>query len=175
MQRLRALLSSHMALACGILAALVLTLAAHQIYASKTGTLTPWKGGGFGMYTAPHGNARAVFLMLGDTALRLSPPDPALEVWQETLNHKSAGYVAQMLSQADDFRYFPREPQAEGLIEQAALVRWGAVFAQGVLSPLGGQDGKFDPKDIRVVVTELARQPVAGRLEQQIIFSTGGN
>lgn len=153
-----------------VLALLVLAATLHQIYASKTGTLTPWKGGGFGMYTAPHGSARAVFVVLGDTALRLAPPDAALAGWVKSLDPDSAAFLNGLIHEADVLRHYPRRDPAARLMAWVARVHWAPELVGS-----GGTDGLFGRDQMQVIVTELARKPVAGLIEQRVIFTAGAN
>ena len=45
-----------------LLVVLVVVNVGLQFYTHKTTALTPWKGGGFGMYTEPHADNRTVWL-----------------------------------------------------------------------------------------------------------------
>lgn len=169
MERVRRWVAWQADLGCVALAVLVLAATLHQFYASKTGTLTPWKGGGFGMYTAPHGSARAVFVMLGDTPLRLAPPEEALLQWVDTLDRESAAFLNGLIKEAGALRSYPRAVPAAQLMTGVARVHWAAGLAGA-----GGTDGLFGRAQLRVIVTELARRPVAGRMEQRVIFTAGG-
>lgn len=170
MERIRHWVVRHVDLGCAALAALILAATLHQIFASKTGTLTPWKGGGFGMYTAPHGSARSVFVMLGARPLRLAPPDAALEAWIVTLDRESAVFLNGMIRRAETLRNYPHDAAAAQLMADVARVHWAAG-----LSGAGTADGLFKRDQLRLIVTELARKPVAGGMEQRVIFAVGGN
>ena len=170
MEQVRQAVARYANLGSVLLGALVLAATLHQIYASKTGTLTPWKGGGFGMYTAPHGTARAVFVMLGERPLRLAPPEDPLEEWIETLDRDSAVFLNGLIQSATVLRSYPREDPARRLMADVARVHW----AQG-LAGTGGVDGLFKRDQLQLIVTELARKPVAGMMAQRVIFTAGGN
>jgi hypothetical protein len=170
MERVRHWVGRHADLGSLALAGLILAATMHQLYASKTGTLTPWKGGGFGMYTAPHGSARAVFVMLGDRPMRLAPADEGLEAWIKTLDLESAAFLNGLISRATALRNFPRDAPAAQLMADVARVHWDSQLAGA-----GGLDGLFRLGQLRVVVSELARKPVAGVMEQRVIFTAGGN
>lgn len=169
MEQARHWVGRYVDVGCAVLAALILAATLHQIYASKTGTLTPWKGGGFGMYTAPHGTARAVFVMLGDTPLRLAPETEALEAWIDTLDRDSAEFLNGLINAATALRNYPRDAPARQLLADVARVHWAAGLAGA-----GGVDGLFKRDQLRLIVTELARKPVAGVMEQRVIFTAGG-
>ena len=170
MDRVRQAVARQVNLGCLALAALVVAATLHQIYASKFDRLTPWKGGGFGMYTAPHGTARAVFVMLGDTPLRLAPPENALEDWIDGLDRDSAAFLKGLVQQATALRFYPQTEPARRLMASVARVHWPTDLAGA-----GGVDGLFKPAQLQLIVTELARRPVAGHLEQRVIFTLGGD
>ena len=161
-----------------VLALLVLAATLHQIYASKTGTLTPWKGGGFGMYTAPHINDRQVWLSLpGGSAIRLHPATPTTHDWIASLDPGSARFLRGLLEDAEHLRSFPTDAGAISVLRRASRVAWPDSLdpARGLAWPAANQAGTVHAlSDLRLSVTELARRPSVGRFEQSVIFALAG-
>ena len=151
---------------------MVLAVAVHQIHATITGPLTAWKGGGFGMYTTPHGtNDRAVYLHLGNGVLRLTPPDPAFTAWVATVDPGSAEYLAALARMAAGLRHFPTDAAARRLMDKAARVQWDA----SLLATAKGNGGRFAPAQMRVTVTELARRPSVQAIDTRVVFAAAGS
>ncbi|GMG85267.1 hypothetical protein LNKW23_44850 [Paralimibaculum aggregatum] len=89
-----------------------------QYYQSHFDLLTPWKGGGYGMYTEPHPNYRSVWALgaggEGAAAVRLFPR-PAGD-----LAALAGGVIPRdrqiaILRQAAYLRFFPRAAEAARL------------------------------------------------------------
>lgn len=175
MRRLFARFPKH---ASALLALLVASVAAHQIWTSAHSLLTPWKGGGFGMYTAPHILARQVWLMLPTGhAVRLSPLTETTENWVNHMTPNSAAYLWALANEADRFRSYPTPDTATALLTRAARVAWADSLdpALGLAWPAADQPGqRHAPESLRLVVTELAYHPVAGTMEQKVLFTQTG-
>lgn len=175
---MRRLLARSPLTSSAVLAALVLGVAAHQFWLSATGPLSAWKGGGFGMYTTPHINARAVWLHLpGGQAIRLHPPTAATLDWIDSSAPAGAAHLAALLHAAEVMRTNPTAENASALLRQAAVVKWPAGLdpALGLGWPAAGQDSqRHDLTALSLSVTELARRPFAGQFGQSVIFTLSG-
>jgi hypothetical protein len=170
LERLRRLVARHdVAMSWG-LAALVILVASHQLVVSAGGVLTPWKGGGFGMYTTPHGiHSRATFLSVNGYALRLAPPDPAFLDWVAEVDPASADYLMDLQERADGMRPYPQPDAAERLMAAASKVVWDkALFGAAV------EIGRQPASAMQVTVIELARRPSVGRFETREVFRHAG-
>jgi hypothetical protein len=171
LEKLRQLLGRRDGVSSGILAALVLTVALHQFLTSAGGVLTPWKGGGFGMYTTPHGvDSRATFLVIDGKALRLAPPDPAFTAWVAEGDPAARAYMERLQAAADRLRPYPRAAEAGAVMAQAARVVW-----DGDLFDAWGDVGPSPVADMAVTVVEIARRPSAGVIETRVVFTHAGN
>ena len=134
----------------------------YQIYAHSTTTLTPWKGGGFGMYTEPHSNSRAVWVLLdgvdenGDektAELRLYPKTRAFRNWQSNASVAGSGVLERLYVSAESIRFYPRESNASKLLDRADRILWPTQITGGV-SPREGRS--FAPEDIQILVLETS-------------------
>jgi hypothetical protein len=154
-----------------LLAALVFGVALHQFITSRDGVLSPWKGGGFGMYTTPHATVeRATFLTVDGKSLRLSPPDPALTEWIDSADPVSARFLRNMVRAAGTMRNYPRAAQADQLMRQGARVVWEKELFDS-LTDVGRQPATA----MSVTVMEIARRPSAGVLETRVVFEHAGD
>jgi hypothetical protein len=170
LERLQRLIGRHDWVATGVLAALVIGVALHQMWASAAGVLTPWKGGGFGMYTTPHGiEARATFLLIEGRALRLSPPDPALTAWVAEGEPAARAYMERLLALASRMRPYPDEAEAQAVMALAARVIW-----EGELFDRWSDVGPSPVADMAVAVIEVARRPSAGEISSRVVFRAEG-
>jgi hypothetical protein len=152
------------------LAALAISVALHQFITSQNGVLSPWKGGGFGMYTTPHGvTARATFLIVDGHPLRLAPPDPAFTAWVESVDPSSASYLKDLQSAAAEMRTYPRAAAAERLLRQASRVVW-----DGDLFGTWSDPGQQPTSAMSVTVIELAHRPSQGVIDTRVVFSHAG-
>jgi hypothetical protein len=152
------------------LAVIVLLVAGNQFLTSAGGVLSPWKGGGFGMYTTPHGvHSRVTFLTVNGYALRLAPPDPAFMDWVATVDPGSADYLMDLQDRADRMRPYPQPDAAEQLMAAASKVVWDkALFGAPV------EIGRQPAGAMQVTVMELARRPSVGRFETRVVFRHAG-
>ena len=175
---MRHLLSRNPKLSSAALFLAVAIVAAHQMWVSAQGSLTAWKGGGFGMYTAPHINDRQVWLLLPTGhAIRLHPPTTTTLDWIASLDPGSARFLRRLLDDAEHMRSFPTEAAAASLLRRASRVAWPDSLdpALGLAWPAANQTGAVHPlPDLRLSVTELARRPSVGRFEQTEIFALSG-
>jgi hypothetical protein len=170
LERLRRLVARFdVAMSLG-LATLVILVAVHQFLISAGGVLSPWKGGGFGMYTTPHGmQSRATFLSVNGYALRLSPPDPAFLDWVAKVDPASADYLMDLQDRADRMRPYPQPEAAERLMAAASKVVWDkALFDAPV------EIGRQPASAMQVTVMELARRPSVGLFETREVFRHAG-
>ena len=116
-----------------VLVVLIVVVAAAQTYLAQTTLLSPWKGGGFGMYSAPHPTQlRAIFLEIeGHEPIRVTPREAerASHEWELLERHanlllgfpserrlKQLAHIASPLlggecitAIATEVRYVPRE------------------------------------------------------------------
>lgn len=99
----------------------VVGIASLQLYLHKTTVLTPWKGGGFGMYTTSHANFRTVWVKIkyehADYYLRLWPQDERFPRFAGTAKKQSKESLEALIQHAFTFRFFPREAPAEKLLD----------------------------------------------------------
>lgn len=153
-------------------------VAAHQMWMSAQGPLTAWKGGGFGMYTAPHINDRQVWLLLpGGSAIRLHPATPTTLDRIASLDPGSARFLRGLLEDAEHLRSFPTDAGAISVLRRASRVAWPDSLdpARGLAWPAANQTGTVHAlPDLQLRVTELARRPSVGRFEQSEIFALSG-
>lgn len=171
MEQVRRLLARWDGVSSFVLAALVFAVALHQFFTSAGGVLTPWKGGGFGMYTTPHGvDSRATFLVIDGKALRLAPPDPDFTAWVAEGGPAARAYMKRLEEAANSLRPYPRVAGAEALMAQAARVVW-----DGDLFGTWGDLGPSPVADMAVTVVEIARRPSAGVIETRVVFTHAGN
>lgn len=117
---------------------LPLSVVAFQMYFSQCSTLNRWKGGGFGMYSAPHPDHRAI--------------------WIEIKNGLKTERI----------KVFPLSPPGQSpgnkpfqvldpLIPQLLVFPSSVDFSTGTLKTLRHQleDNKGKPVQLRLLVTEL--------------------
>ena len=169
-ERVRRVIDRHDVLLSWLLVIAVLAVAAHQYLTSASGVLTAWKGGGFGMYTTPHGTtARATFLVVDGNPLRLAPADPAFAAWAESVDPASATYLDGLVDQAEAMRAFPRDAAADRLMRAAARVVWDKDLF-GTWTDVGQQPATA----MSVVVIEVARRPSSGVIDSRVVFDRAG-
>ena len=170
MERLRQLVGRHDLAFSWVLALVIISVAANQFVATASGVFSPWKGGGFGMYTTPHGiHSRATFLIVDGQALRLSPPDPAFADWIASVDPASAGYLKRLQADAAQMRPQPTVAAADRLMAAATRVVWDKAAFGGRADP-----GRQPASAMRVSVMELARRPSVGAFEIREVFSHAG-
>jgi hypothetical protein len=170
LDRLRRLFVWRDQIASGLLAVLILTVAVHQFLTSAGGVLSPWKGGGFGMYTTPHAElSRATFLIIDGRAVRLSPADPAYAAWVAEGDPAAEAYMDRLQVVSERMRSYPRAAAANELLSLASKVIW-----DGDLFGTWGDIGPAPVSDMAVAVVEIARRPMAGVIETRLVFQFGG-
>lgn len=170
MERLRRVFERHDVLMSWLLLIAVLAVAAHQYLTSASGVLTAWKGGGFGMYTTPHGTlARATFLVVDGNPLRLAPADPAFSAWAKGVDPGSASYLDDLVDQAEAMRSYPRDAAADKLMRAAARVVWDKDLF-GTWTDVGQQPATA----MSVVVIEVANRPSSGVIDSRVVFERAG-
>jgi hypothetical protein len=171
LERLRRLVAGRDRVTSALLATLVIAVALHQFLTSAGGVLTPWKGGGFGMYTTPHGvDSRVTYLVIDGNALRLAPPDPAFTAWVSEGDPAAQAYMERMQAAADRLRPYPSAAKAEALMAQAARVVW-----DGDLFGTWRDVGPSPVTDMEITVVEVARRPSVGVIDTRVIFTHAGH
>ena len=147
--------------AFGLITALALVVAGNvllQLFMHKTTPLTAWKGGGFGMYTEPHAEARGVWLFLkgtnGTAQVQLWPESADLKRWREGVSPKAASFLGGLVRDAERMRYYPTQANAQRLAKQASRVRWPETVI-GPVTPANGKSFKGAEVVIEVTETDL--------------------
>jgi len=142
-----------------------------QFYSHKTTTLTPWKGGGFGMYTAPHPDTRSVWLEMDGVTdraqMRIYPRNRDLHDWIDGVSLRGGAVLRDISLKGASMRYFPRDDTAKALISQAARIGWLDSFTGGV-APKSGKT--FAPQDMRIVVYETVYDAHAKTVTRKAIY-----
>ena len=120
-----------------VLVGLIVVVAGIQTYLSHTTLLSPWKGGGFGMYSAPHPTQmRSIFLEVdGHDPIRLVPRDAerASHEWELLERH------------ANLLLGFPSPRRLHGLARIASpLLGGGCVTAIATEVRFVPREGRFD-------------------------------
>lgn len=170
MGRIRKLLERYDQVVTALLVALVVAVAGHQFMASAGGVLSPWKGGGFGMYTAPHGiGHRAVFLVVDGHSLRMTPDDRGFTDWIKSVDPASAKYLNNMIKVATDMVTYPDDAAADRLMSMASHVVWDKV-----LFDVETEVGRHPANAMAVTVIEVAFRPSKGVIDSRIVFSKTG-
>lgn len=170
LERFRQFIARHSVAALRGLLILICGVALHQFVTSQNRVLSAWKGGGFGMYTTPHGfDARATFLIVDGHSLRLAPLDPAFKAWMDSVDPSSAAYLKRMADMADSMRSYPRKADADRLMKAASRVLWDKELFDTWMAL-----GKQPVSAMRVVVTEIARRPSVGVIESRVVLDQAG-
>lgn len=158
-----------------ILAILVAINVPLQMYLHKTTPLLAWKGGGFGMYTEPHAEDRAVWLHLqgqGGTAfIQLWPETTPFLEWREAARVSGGAYLAALTKNAERFRFYPRDVQAARLINQLSRVRWPKTLV-GHVSP--ENDATFAPDSLTIEVYENRYDLESNTVTRNSVFKYSG-
>ena len=156
-----------------VLICLIITNVFFQFFTHKTTALTAWKGGGFGMYTAPHPDGRAVWLELqgqdGFVEIRVYPENEDLRNWINGVSLQGGAALRTITTQASLLRYFPDEKNAISLIDSVARIRWLSSLTKGI-SPKEGQT--FKPEDIHVRVYDKVQDMQSGTIKRVIVLDT---
>lgn len=156
-----------------LLAVLIVANVCIQFYTHRTTALTAWKGGGFGMYIAPHADGRTVWLELqganGVAQLRLYPENEGIRRWIDGVSLRGGVTLQKITNQAAGLRHYPRMKDANALIASAARIGWLDDLTGGITP----KEGKvFKPADIRILVYENYQDMRVGTLNRRIIFTS---
>nr|WP_323776592.1 hypothetical protein [Amylibacter sp.] len=158
-----------------VLAVLVAVNVPFQVYLHKTTPLLAWKGGGFGMYTEPHAEDRAVWLHLegkdGTAFVQLWPETPAFVEWREAARVSGGAYLAALTKNAERFRFYPRDVQAARLINQLSRVRWPEALI-GQVTP--ESDSVFKPDRLTLEVYENRFDLESNTVTRESVFKYSG-
>ena len=112
---------------------LLVVVALHQIYLAKTSTLSPWKGGGFGMFSSTQaGPARTVrvFVSAPDRSEELEIPESLAE---SAL--KVATFPSESLLKAFARSVVAREQRKGRPVETVHIEVWQTRFEVQTLKP----------------------------------------
>lgn len=156
-----------------LLVVLVVVNVSLQFYTHKTTALTPWKGGGFGMYTEPHADSRTVWLEMrsGDqlAQMRLYPENKIIADWQDGISLKGGQFLEGITNKAAELRFYPRTKEAEEIINLASRTAWLDDLTGGVQPEVGNA---FLPSNMRIVVYENIQDMTAKTLSRRVVFET---
>ena len=120
-----------MSLRVAVPAALMIGVAAVQITLARTGHLTPWKGGGFGMFsTLDHGAFRGI-----DIVVEAPGRSETLEVPPslEELAARAANYPSDWLLRRLGREVAARERRHERNVTRVRLTVWRTDFSSSTL------------------------------------------
>ncbi len=106
-----------------------LLIAFMQIYTHKNSALSPWKGGGFGMYTAPHYKYHHVWINIQ------SDEPVTFRIWPDLVfsNAYQTEYLSNILQSPfhdnfrrhlDRFRHYPEDSEAKKLLALLREMQW---------------------------------------------------
>ncbi|MEM7241611.1 MAG: hypothetical protein AAF429_05455 [Pseudomonadota bacterium] len=146
-----------------------------QIYTHQTTALTPWKGGGFGMYTEPHSDSRYVWIRVngidengkGSSAdIRLHPKAGFMVTWQNAVSRGGSRSLQRISNAAESLRFYPNDANMSALADFASRIRWPDE-AIGDLQPTNGE--RFVPSDITVLVAEKYVDVHDGEMRRRVI------
>jgi hypothetical protein len=155
------------------LVVLIIANVCFQFYTHKTTTLTPWKGGGFGMYTEPHADGRTVWLEMqgasGVVQMRVYPENEIIRAWIDGVSLGGGKALSAISNQAAGLRHFPDDKKANALVQSAAHIGWLDQITGGIKPKEGAT---FKPEDIRVIVYENMQEMRAAKLKRRLVFST---
>ena len=156
-----------------MLICLIIANVIFQFFTHKTTALTAWKGGGFGMYTAPHPDGRTVWLELqglgGSVEIRVYPENEELRSWINGVSLQGGAALRTITTQAKSLRHYPDEKKATALIDSVARIKWLDSFTKGV-TPKESQT--FKPEDIHIRVYEKVQDMQSGVIKRVIILDT---
>jgi hypothetical protein len=129
---------------------LLVIVALHQIYLAKTALLSPWKGGGFGMFSSTElGPARTVrvFVSAPDRSEELQIPDSLTERAQKVGTFPSESLLRNLAEQ-----FVAREHRKERPVSAIRIEVWRTSFDPQTLKPR--------PEKIRDYVYQVAKTGV---------------
>jgi len=156
-----------------VLIVLVAANVAWQFYTHKTTALSPWKGGGFGMYTEPHSDSRTVWLEMrsGDdlAQVRLYPKKAGIVAWQKGISLKGGQFLQNLTDKAAKLRFYPRVRDADEIITLASRIAWLDDLTGGVQPKIGNA---FLPSNMRIIVYENVQDMDAQTVTRRIVFET---
>ena len=156
-----------------LLVALITANVCFQFYSHKTTALTPWKGGGFGMYTEPHADTRTVWLEMRSgedlAQMRLYPENKGIAVWQDGISLKGGQFLKSITNKAAELRFYPRAQDANEIINLASRTAWLDDLTGGLQPQIGNA---FLPSDMRIVVYENVQDMTAKTVKRRIVFET---
>ncbi|HSE42948.1 MAG TPA: hypothetical protein VLH08_19455 [Acidobacteriota bacterium] len=112
---------------------LLIIIALHQIYLSKVHDLSPWKGGGFGMFSSTDlGPARyvRVFLYATERSEELEIPDSLVEAAQ-----KAATFPSDSLLDSFAEKIVQREDRYHRPVDSVRIEIWRTQFDRVTLKP----------------------------------------
>ena len=167
------------AISYAFMAAITLNVFFH-IYTHQTTALTPWKGGGFGMYTEPHSDSRAVWVLLSgvDEAgaektaeVRLYPKSREFRAWQSSVSVAGSKVLERLYVSAEGMRFYPRASNAQNLLDRADRILWPTAVTGGVIPK---DERSFAPEDIEIIVLENRFEIESGVINRNEIFRFGG-
>ena len=174
--RLRSWIGQNAGWAMRLLAIVVVANVCFQFYVSRTTALTPWKGGGFGMYTDPHADTRTVWMRLSDEEgshlVRLYPVSDALAEMIARAPLKSHRVLSGLTRDAAAMRYYPTRAKAEALVPAIARFRWPESIVPKSVSP--GENGAFARENIAIEVHELRLDIHESEMRLSPIFEASG-
>ncbi len=169
------LIGRHAKLLATALVVLIVVNVCFQFYTHKTTALTPWKGGGFGMYTEPHADGRTVWLEMqglnGVVQMRVYPENEIIRTWIDGVSLGGGKALNVISNQAAGLRHSPDHKKANALAHSAARIGWLDQLTGGVKPKEGAT---FKPEDIRVIVYENMQDMEAAKLTRRLVFSTSG-
>lgn len=131
-------------------AILLVLIAFHQIYLAKTSLLSPWKGGGFGMFSSTdYGLARnvRVFIAAPNRSEELQIPDSLGESAQKVATFPSDSLLKQFAQQVA-----ARERRKEHEVDTVRIEVWRTRFDPRTLKP--------EPEKIREYVYQVTETGV---------------
>lgn len=136
-----------------ILILLPLCVACFQFYFSQRSTLNRWKGGGFGMYSAPHPDHRAIWI----------------EIIKDSLSEKIKIFPIPNTKQKDIGKAFQIiEPLIWPVIVFPSSVNYSQTEFKNLRHHLEEKNGK--PIQLKLLVTELHWNLDQRQFSQTLLF-----
>ena len=147
-----------------------------QMYTHLTTPLTPWKGGGFGMYTEPHNFSRSIWVELhgvdGDgndafAEVRLYPETPLMNEWRRSVSQRGQRVLSRVYNSAERLRFYPRDSITGAAVEAIDPITWPEDFVGSVVPKEGTT---FDPEAIQIVVYEKHMDRLESKIKRREIY-----